>query len=381
MYSAWGGYIGLCKRRSDIWVFANTEDKEETPQSTAYSNSNSSKQSPTKSPLEIKIDYPTIPLIAIPSLIVDSQILFTPPITISRMSAFSKGQVHQLKELFRTLFVEDCLDLNVYFDLNPRQRLITDKILKKRFKDSLFEELKQSQSRCHLDCHQHLQKKRIDHSEKSCATIIMNIIKERYQETFGFASSRTRDATALELFKRYFPDWFNPHELVALTQPDGGSFIDDSNVPKIPRMDAVFCIKIGLTAQWFRTISTRLLIDFTAVDLEEVRSYYVHRRLSTKLDEIFGKCGIIHPDQEEKYYSELSGKVDNKKFKLPMSVKELANSVGLVRTRVRNQSNITELTEQEHFQSHYGNERFLKEYNDWVFAPQTPLVKVTFSED
>lgn len=364
MYSSWGGIIGLGKRQSEPWTFGEFETKEVSAPSTSDTGSVVSVK--TKIMAKPADDHliPKSPS----SLFFDSR-----PQT-EKLPVSELNQIKPMKDLLYLVFAEDYLDLEIYSSLNPQQKLVADSILKKRFKPSLFQAIEKAYID-RVDCHPHLQQKRVDHCEKSCTTVMMNLLKEKQVKMADHDITRKQDLITA-MFKRYFPYWSQPKALVKVMETEQVTRAKLAAVKLMPQMTAVFCIKMGLTAQWFRIVSSKLLKEMSNIDLQEVREFYLSRRITTKLDEIFGKEDGVPLADESWFFKNLFQKTENPKFKLPLSLNELSDCVTLVCSRIKSHRSLTRENELQQFKHRYGEDLYIEKYKEWVGIDLPPLPRI-----
>lgn len=290
-------------------------------------------------------------------------------------------QVQQLKEFFRTLFTEDCLDMSLYQNMCRDQKAVVVSIIKRRFKESLLGEMTKCTSG-KLPTFSHILKKRVDHCEKSAMTVMISTLREKQKllQSDEQNPQPPKENINLKLFRRFFPSWVDPFEPVQIYQSECDQQNEKCRKPKqMSRINAAFCIKMGLTGCWSRVVSTRLLKGLLSITSEEMRIYYVNKKISIKLEEIFGGPQHVNDDEDNLrcYYTYLREKIEGKKFKLPLSNMELQECEQLARSRIKNQFEFTSCNEREEFKNRYGDIEYIEKHVEWSSQELPELPKLT----
>lgn len=302
-------------------------------------------------------------------------------------TGFSQGQakyklkdhgpkIRDLKELVRLISEQDKLDLVLYVALDPDQKRVIDAIFTKRYKEEILKEipLALAQNLPFIDTYTFLQPKRMDHCEKSSMSIKLGLVKETFISTeYGKRRPKDlRDDINRTIFKKYFHDCINPDQMVEVSK---GSGEDDkpSASDMMVRRSAIFCMKKGLTKCWFKSISSKFLNLIMKISVEQVKKFYFDRFL-IKLDEIFGNDG----ESMEGYYDRMLRKINSKKFKLPLTSKELEKCEEKATKKIRKLRVNTTKQEEEDFRAAFGED--WKAYHEAWLNEQSTLGGSVFAD-
>lgn len=295
-------------------------------------------------------------------------------------TGFSQGQakyklkdhgpkIGDLKELIRLISEQDKLDLVRYAALDPDQKRVIDAIFNKRYKSEILAEipLALAQNLPTLDTYKFLQPKRMDHCEKSSMSIKLGLVKETFISTeYGKRRPKDlRDDINRTIFKKYFHDCINPDQKVEVSK---GSGEDEktSEAEMMVRRSAIFCMKKGLTKCWFKSISSKFLNLIMKISVDQVKKYYFDRFL-IKLDEIFGNDA----ESMDGYYDRMLTKINSKKFKLPLTSKELEKCEEKATKKIRKLKVNTIKQEEEDFRAAFGEE-WKTHHETWLNEQSTP---------
>lgn len=283
-------------------------------------------------------------------------------------------KIEALKEIFLKVSMQDVLDLKLYNKLDPFQVKVVDAIFNKRYKSELFTAIK-SQPDGELNTFQFLIPKRMDHCEKSSMSIRLSILREKFKES-EYGDKRPKDLhdqINRALFKVYFDPCIDSEEMVEISKSGGQDDPRGTKEKKIPRRSAIFCMKKGLTKCWFRSISTKFLTQLLQIKSEEIKKYYFDRFM-IKLDEIFGPKDNREYGRDESldsYFEHMVSKIQNKKFKLPLTSKELDHCDSKALKKISKLRKFTETGEKEDFQEKYGDGAYLEKYQAWLHESDT----------
>lgn len=280
-------------------------------------------------------------------------------------TGFSQGQakyklkdhgpkIRDLKELIRLISEQDKLDLVKYASLDPDQKRVIDAIFIKRYKEDILKEIPiaLAQNQPYLDTYKYLQPKRMDHCEKSSMSIKLGLVKETFISTeYGKRRPKDlRDDINRTIFKKYFHECIDPDQLVEVSKGSGDEEKPSASDMMV-RRSAIFCMKKGLTKCWFKSISTKFLNLIMRISVDQVKKYYFDRFL-IKLDEIFGNDS----ESMEGYYEKMLAKINSKKFKLPLTSRELEKCEEKASKKIRKLRVNTTKQEEEDFKAAFGED-------------------------
>lgn len=283
-------------------------------------------------------------------------------------------KIEALKELFLKVSTHDVLDLKLYNKLDTSQMKVVDAIFNKRYKSELFAAMK-SQTDGELNTFQYLVPKRMDHCEKSSMSIRLSILREKFKES-EYGDKRPKDLhdqINRALFRVYFDPCIDSEEMVEISKSGGQDDPRGSKEKKIPRRSAIFCMKKGLTKCWFRSISNKFLNQLVQIRPEEIKKYYFDRFM-IKLDEIFGPKDnkeYSREDSLDSYYEHMLKKIENKKFKLPLTSKELEHCDNKALKKIGKLRKFTDIGETEDFKEKYGEGAYLEKLTTWQLGSET----------
>ena len=273
------------------------------------------------------------------------------------------SRIEQLKTMFLELCIEDQLDLVLYRSLDDEQKEIVDSIISKRYKESLFTSLQSTDfDKLKLDTYPHMRVKRMDHSEKSILSMQLTMIRDDFKsEHYGTSRPKDlHDAINKQLFRKYFDRWIDPDQLIPISSATSPKMRNSGPPEMLPRHAAIFCMKKGLTKFWFKAASSKFLEAVVNVSLEELRQY-CQSRFSLKIDEIFSDA----TDDPDAYFLTLAEKINNPKFKLPLTLKEITYSQQKVKRKLMKLKKITEENELEEFKAHFGAATYRENLTNW----------------
>lgn len=272
-------------------------------------------------------------------------------------------RANELKILFTGVFCKDELDLSLYRRLSLEQRQATLLILGKRYNKPLIDQLEQKEvSTTSIQTFQYMKLKRMDHCEKTVVSMQLSILRDRFKLE-RYCSSRPKELHKdinTALFKEYFANWLNPEALVEMSRPLRCDSPSEGS-EWLPRQSALFCMKKGLTKFWFKAVSTKFIDAVQAVDLAAVQSY-CEERYPLKLDKIFGS-DLETPDN---YFLDLSRRIANNKFKLPLTKRELELCYTKAQNKISMLRKATEEQEMNEFKAYFGDASFKQEYENWT---------------
>jgi hypothetical protein len=276
-------------------------------------------------------------------------------------------KIQELKEIIKLISEEDKLDLNLYSSLDPDQKRVIDAIFRKRYKPEIFVEIANGLANKvqFLETFKCLQPKRMDHCEKSSMSIKLGLVKDTFITTeYGKRRPKDlRDDINRTIFKKYFHDCINPDQLVEVSKGSGEE-IKPVDSDMMPRRSAIFCMKKGLTKCWFKSISSKFLNMIMSIKVDQVKRYYFDRFL-IKLDEIFGWDN----ESMDGYYDKMIEKINSKKFKLPLTSKELEKCEEKANKKIKKLKVHTFNQEHEDFKAHFQDDWF-KHHQEWENNPQ-----------
>lgn len=273
------------------------------------------------------------------------------------------SRIEQLKLLFLELCIEDQLDLVLYRSLDAEQKEIVDSILAKRYKESLITSLQGSNfQQQKLDTYPHMRVKRMDHSEKSILSMQLTMLRDKFKsEHYGTSRPKDlHDAINKQLFRKYFDGWMDPDQLIPISSASSPKVKNSGPPEMLPRHAAIFCMKKGLTKFWFKAVSSKFLEAVSNIGLKELIEY-CRTRFSLKIDEIFAD-ETTDPDA---YFLSLAEKIKNPKFKLPLTLQEIAYSQQKVQKKLLKLKKITEESELEEFKTHFGAATYKENIASW----------------
>jgi len=266
-------------------------------------------------------------------------------------------RIDELKSLFRTLCVEDRLDMKLFRNFSPGQVKIAEAILRKRYKVELWDRILKFEGDS-LETFDYILPKRMDHCEKTSMSLKLTILRERFKES-QYGHSRPKDlhdAINAAFFRKYFHPCFDPEALVEVSRHS------ISPIPEtMPRRSAIFCMKKGLTKSWFKAISSKFLKEVLSISCEEMQSYYFDK-FSIKLNEIFNPKGDHFTDS---YYDEMLSKINSDKFKLPFTSKELQFCEFKASKKIQKLQKYTVMQEMQEFRAKFGDQMFKAELDRW----------------
>ncbi len=283
-------------------------------------------------------------------------------------------KIEALKEIFLKVSTQDLLDLNLYNKLDTSQMKVVDAIFSKRYKTDLFAAMK-NQTEGELNTFLYLVPKRMDHCEKSSMSIRLSILREKFKES-EYGDKRPKDLhdqINRALFKVYFDPCIDSEEMVEISKSGGQDDARSSKDKKIPRRSAIFCMKKGLTKCWFRSISSKFLNQLVNIKPDEIKKYYFDRFM-IKLDEIFGPKDNREYGRDESldsYYDHMLKKIENKKFKLPLTSKELEHCDNKALKKIGKLRKYTDSGETEDFKEKYGEAVYVDKLNAWRQESET----------
>lgn len=283
-------------------------------------------------------------------------------------------KIEALKELFLKVSTQDVLDLRLYNKLDGSQMKVVDAIFNKRYKPDLLAAIK-SQTDGEINTFQFLVPKRMDHCEKSSMSIRLSILREKFKES-EYGDKRPKDLhdqINRALFRVYFDPCIDSEEMVEISKSGGQDDPRSSKEKKIPRRSAIFCMKKGLTKCWFRSISNKFLNQLVHIKPEEIKKYYFDRFM-IKLDEIFGPKDnreYGRDDSLDSYYEHMLKKIENKKFKLPLTSKELEHCDNKALKKIGKLRKYTDLGEKEDFIEKYGEGAYVEKLAAWRQESET----------
>lgn len=260
-------------------------------------------------------------------------------------------KIRDLKEILKLISEQDKLDLALYASLDPDQKRVIDAIFKKRYKMEIFPEIQNglTNNQIFIETFKFLQPKRMDHCEKSSMSIKLGLVKDTFiSNEYGKRRPKDlRDDINRTIFKKYFHECIDPDQMVEVSKGSGeDEKPTDSEL--LPRRSAIFCMKKGLTKCWFKSISTKFLNLITNINVDQVKRYYFDRFL-IKLDEIFG----WEQESMEGYYDKMIQKIESKKFKLPLTSKELEKCEEKANKKIKKLKVHTAQQEAEDFKTKY----------------------------
>lgn len=277
-------------------------------------------------------------------------------------SSILEKRIEKMKQFFTLLCNEDLIELKIYRSFDYEQRAIVDSILEKRYKDSLLKALKTATSEIEkLDSYLFLKVKRMDHSEKSILSMQLTMLREEFKSQY-YGTLRPRDLhdeINKKIFRFYFDKWIDPDSLISLSSVNDNRGRGTRLAESLPRHAAIFCMKKGLTKFWFRAVSSKFLDAILNMSLAELQKY-CKSRLSLKLDEIF----TLNVDPEA-YFQALAERIKNPKFKLPLTLKEVAFSHFKTTKKIKKLRKITLDNEVEEFKTHFGEESYMDALALW----------------
>jgi hypothetical protein len=283
-------------------------------------------------------------------------------------------KIEALKEIFLKVSTQDLLDLKLYNKLDASQMKVVDAIFNKRYRTELIASIK-NQTEGELNTFQYLVPKRMDHCEKSSMSIRLSILREKFKES-EYGDKRPKDLhdqINKALFRVYFDPCIDSEEMVEISKSGGQDDPRGSKEKKIPRRSAIFCMKKGLTKCWFRSISSKFLNHLVNIKPEEIKKYYFDRFM-IKLDEIFGPKDNREYGLEESldsYYDSMLKKIENKKFKLPLTSRELEHCDIKALKKISKLRRYTDSGETEDFKEKYGEAAYVEKLNAWRQESET----------
>ena len=293
------------------------------------------------------------------------------PMSLSLSSGYKPRTFHpkieELKQVFMKISREDTLDLGLYKNLDDDQKKVVDAIFVKRYKPEIVAAISLEKN-AQMPIFEYLVKKRMDHCEKTSMSLRLSILREKFKEV-EYGDKRPKDLhdeINKLLFKKYFDTCIDSEEPVEISKNVSGTGDLNDKSKYLPRRSAIFCMKKGLTKCWFRSISSKFLSSLMKIKVEDLKKYYFERFV-IKLDEIFGPTN----DYLEGYYETLINKIQNKKFKLPLTSKELEFCDSKAVKKINKLKKYTEAGEKEDFRFKYGENRYLEKYNAWIMEPET----------
>lgn len=272
-------------------------------------------------------------------------------------------QIELIKLLFKQISLEDRMDLKIYRALAPDMQEVVKQIFIKRYNKQLVQKIDASKEEEWISTYEYLQLKRVDHCEKSSMSLKLGILKERFiaQEYGRKRPKDLKEDINKAIFRRYFDARMDGEEPMEICKTDSIRRSNKDVPESLPRRSAIFCMKKGLTKCWFRSISSRFLKELMDIKIEEVKKYYFQRFL-IKLDEIFGYTGPL-----EQYHQVMVKKIHNKKFKLPLTAKELDLCDAKAVKKISKLKKMTDEFEEKDFRDIYGKElcqEMLRKYRD-----------------
>lgn len=274
-------------------------------------------------------------------------------------------KIEEIKAIFFKISTQDTLDMQAYHALDSNQLQIVNEIFHKRYEPDIFkaiEQCKQDQ----LCVYDYLIKKRMDHCEKSSLSLRLAILRTQFtlpeDSNIQAANKDISDNVNNRLFKYYFDHWINPERMMEITK--GVHSGDDEKMTPVilPRKNAIFCVRKGLTKGWFKSISTKFLNHLITISCELLKIYYFER-FQVKLDEIFGDD---NPTDMETYCEKMKAKIRDKKFKLPLTSKELEYCDLKAFKKIKKLRKYTDESEYREFKEHYGDQEFAERYQSWL---------------
>lgn len=286
-----------------------------------------------------------------------------------------KGKVEQLKRFFLDICRDDCIDLEVYRGLDDAQVRVVAAILGKRYKDSLLRELATAGSEIKtIESFAHMKPKRMDHTEKSILSVQLTVLRDKFKaEHYGTSRPKDlHDEINKRLFRRYFAEWQDPDQLISIASADSPRAKTVVPPEELPRHSAIFCMKKGLTRFWFKAVSTKFLDAVVNINVEEIKRF-CNSRFEAKLEEIFGECSA----DSNTYFDALADKVQNSKFKLPLTLREIEFSYQKTNKKMTKLRRVTEDSELQEFQTRFGAESYYDQWARWrqeaSQRPDSPL--------
>ena len=276
-------------------------------------------------------------------------------------------KIRDLKELIKLISEQDKLDLALYASLDTDQKRVIDAIFKKRYKMDIFPEILNAlaNNQPFIETFKFLQPKRMDHCEKSSMSIKLGLVKDTFiSNEYGKRRPKDlRDDINRTIFKKYFHECINPDQMVEVSKGSGEEE-KPTDSELLPRRSAIFCMKKGLTKCWFKSISTKFLNLITNINVDQVKRYYFDRFL-IKLDEIFG----WEQESLEGYYDKMIEKINSKKFKLPLTSRELEKCEEKANKKIKKLKVHTIQQEAEDFKTAY-KDNWQHHLNQWTNQQQ-----------